>query len=439
MEVVSSYAVEMIQFNHIADDTVSVYRDATSYLVGVYTNEWEHLSPIEKPLQRFKHAERFVHSTKANLAPYDFDLRFPKMPCYLRRAAINRALGIVSSYSGNHRNWERNGCKGREPKLPKAFPLDMPCFYNDNMYREGEGDIVYLKLYVKNDWRFVAVRCKHTDCQYLRRRWSHVKASAPVLEKRHGKYFLRFSFAENVTMSDTPFEDRILCSVDLGLNSDAVCTAMRMDGTILARKFIDFSSDKDHLYHVLNRMKGFQQRQGSHDIASRWAYANHLNEELSRKIASAIDDFATLWSADVIVFEYLDIKRRAKRAWRQKLHLWRKRCIQELVMHKAHRHGVRVSRVCAWGTSALAYDGSGKLVRDENNHALATFPNGKRYNCDLSASYNIGARYILRELIKSLDANTRSQLAAKVPAAERRTSCVYADVLKAVSALRDAA
>ncbi len=51
-----------------------------------------------------------------------------------------------------------------------------------------------------------------------------------------------------------------------------------------------------------------------------------------------------------------------------------------------------------------------------------------RYNCDLSASYNIGARYFIRELLKPLPETERSSLEAKVPAVKRRTSCVYADL-----------
>ena len=53
---------------------------------------------------------------------------------------------------------------------------------------------------------------------------------------------------------------------------------------------------------------------------------------------------------------------------------------------------------------------------------------GKRYHCDLSASYNIGARYFIRELLKPLPATERSLLEVKVPSVKRRTSCVYADL-----------
>ncbi|MFR4785067.1 MAG: IS200/IS605 family accessory protein TnpB-related protein [Pilosibacter sp.] len=133
--------------------------------------------------------------------------------------------------------------------------------------------------------------------------------------------------------------------------------------------------------------------------------------------------------ADVIVFEYLEMKGKISGKKRQKLHLWKKREIQTMCEHKAHRYGIRVSRVCAWNTSRLAYDGSGPVSRDPKNHSLCVFQSGKQYNCDLSASYNIGARYWIREIIKTLPETERSSLEAKVPAVKRRTSCVYADLL----------
>ena len=122
------------------------------------------------------------------------------------------------------------------------------------------------------------------------------------------------------------------------------------------------------------------------------------NEELSKKTAAAIVRFAQEGSADVIVFENLDMQGKIRGKRKMRLHIWKKRGVQKICMHMAHRKGIRVSRVCAWKTSALAYDGSGKVERDPGNHSLCTFGNGKRYNCDLSASYNIGARYFIREL-----------------------------------------
>ena len=118
--------------------------------------------------------------------------------------------------------------------------------------------------------------------------------------------------------------------------------------------------------------------------------------------------------------------------------MWKKQSVQEITQHQAHRLGIRISRVCAWNTSAYAFDGSGKVTRGPENHALAVFQNGKQYNCDLSASYNIGARYFIRELLKSVPETERSVLEAKVPAVQRRTSCVYADLIKLSEVMTEA-
>ena len=138
---------------------------------------------------------------------------------------------------------------------------------------------------------------------------------------------------------------------------------MRADGTILGRKFINFSSDKDHLYHVLGRIRRFQREHSSRQVQSRWDYAKRLNMELSRKIAAEITKYAAEYQADVIVFEYLEMQGKISGKKKQKLHLWRKRDIQKLCEHQAHRNRIRVSRVSARNTSRLACDGSGAVVR----------------------------------------------------------------------------
>ena len=429
MQTVSSYGVELRKQNIPVRQTLEIYRSAVCYLTEIYEQVWEELAEIPDAKRRFNAAEHLVHTTKKNPARFDFDLRFPKMPSYLRRAAIQHALGSVSSYEIRMELWEKSGEKAGKPRLAYENHA-MPVFYRDVMYREEkEGkDEAYLKLYDGHDWKWFCVRLNHTDMEYLRRNWSGKKASAPTLEKRHHKYFLRFSYTEEVTLTKTPVKEQIICSVDLGINTDAVCTIMRADGTVLGRKFINHPSEKDRMYRTLGRIRRFQREHGSAQSRGRWAYTKRLNIELGRKIAGAIVKNAEENHADVIVFEYLEMQGKISGKKKQKLHLWRKRDIQKRCEHQAHRKGMRVSRVSAWNTSSLAYDGSGSVSRDPKNHSLCVFQTGKRYNCDLSASYNIGARYFIRELLKSLPVTERSLLEAKVPPVKRRTSCVYADL-----------
>ena len=86
------------------------------------------------------------------------------------------------------------------------------------------------------------------------------------------------------------------------------------------------------------------------------------------------------------------------------------------------REGIRVFLVNPKNTSALAFDGSGLVTRDNSNYSMCTFKSGKRYHCDLSASYNIGARYFLREYKKSIPETEWSELAAKDPGLSKRTT-----------------
>lgn len=422
MKVTSSYAVEIKNINRKAvKETLEYYRKALAFLIPIADDNWDYINSFSSMIYKARALRDLVHTTKHNQARYtEFDKLFYKMPSYFLRACTADAVGCVSSY--------RNNLEKNKHSRLGVSRFAAPAFYYDNMYKEGEDGTANIKLRCNGDWKWFNLNLKKTDLKYIQKYWSHTEKSAPVLEKKYDKYFLRFSFEEKITLKDTK---DVVCAVDLGINSDAVCSIINKDGTILNRKFINFPSDKDHLYHLLNRIKGFQQKHGSRDVGSFWRYATAVNDELAKKVANTITEFAYTNNADLIVFEHLDAYFKGNRS--QKLHHWKKNAIQTMVEHKAHCLGMRVSRVCAKNTSKLAFDGSGKVVRDKGNHSLCTFTTGKRYNCDLSASYNIGARYFIRELSKSVSAKEWSLLVAKVPEAERRTSCTL-NTLKQLAA-----
>lgn len=433
MKITSSYSVQLKPLDFNIMHTVRIYRAAISFLIDIVNKEWSSLETITGELNRFKEVEHLVHTTRGNVAKYDFDSKFYKFPSYLRRAAINSALGCVSSYKSNLENWNKSK-SGKKPTL-SLDRFVMPVFYYKNMYLTSDNYHAKIKVFINNGWVWRNISFIKTDVKYLEKHFADVKASAPILEKRFGTYYLRFAFEEQVGINKTKLENQLICSVDLGINSDAVCTIMDTLGTVYGRKFINFPYEKDQLYHLCNRIKKKQRKYGPQSVKKLWAYTTHLNDELSVKIATAIINYAISMNADTIVFEHLDIKNKCRGKNAQKLQLWRKNGIQTLVSHKAHRSGIRISRVSATNTSALAYDGSGKVRRDSKNHALATFANGKKYNCDLSASYNIGARYFIREIIKPIGVTQWSQILAKVPELERRTTCTYSTLLALNKAL----
>lgn len=437
MKLFSSYAVEIKHINKLFRQTIKIYNNAITFCIKVFEENWSALEELEiADKSRRDYADRLIHSTKSNIAKYpEFDIQFYKMPSYLRYAVLNTSLGYLNSYHTQLENWgyDYNNIN-RAPKL-QTHHNKMPVFYKLGMYRDDcEGDAVRLKLFINNDWNWVTVQLKHTDVMNIRKRMQKAKILSPILEKRNKKWFLRFNFEEQVQFNKKPLEEQRILAVDLGINIDATCSVMNIEGAILARKFVNFASDKDHLHHTLNKIKKIQQKFGSHNTSKLWRYATFYNNELASKIAKEIVSIAVEYQCDVIVFEHLNMNGKLRGKSKQKLHLWKKNTIQRIVEHKAHQNGIHISRICAWGTSRLAFDGSGKVLRGKeanlNTYGLCRFTSGKIYNCDLSASYNIGARYFIREIQKILPAKVWSDIVAKVPECQKRTQCTYATLIE---------
>ena len=392
-----------------------MYRNAVSFFIDVCDKEWKILEPLRN-LERCSKIENLTIQTKKNQNPkYDFNERFYKMPAYFRRAAINEAIGCYSSYYSDLQNWLKKDSNTRRNK--PTLQLDrnvMPTFYNDGTYIRTDSNTARIKIFHKNDWIWLNIELNNQDVKYIQKHCKLKKEYIPTLKKQGKCWYLVFPFSDDVKLQKVDIQDKLICAVDLGLNNNATCSIMQSDGTVVGRKFINLSTEKDHLYKALNRVKKAQQN-GARKCPTLWKHVNDLNTDISRKTAKEIIDFAVLYNVDVVVFEHLDTQGKKRGKGKQKLALWRKQEIQRLVEHKAHILGIRISHICAWNTSKLAFDGSGKVERgayiqngkEKYNYSICTFRNGKQYHCDLNASYNIGARYFIRELLKSDSAMRR--------------------------------
>lgn len=428
MKIFSTYKVKIKHYNHIFKDTVDIYRKAVDYLLAVCLNEWNNLSIIKGTLDQQSYVEKLIHTTKnRTTVKYDFDQMFYKFPSYLRRGTIQEALGKISSYQSNLANWNLSPT-GKSPSVPKAGYV-YPCMYRTVMYEQTGTYEARIKVFTRNTWDWLSVALRKSDIEYINRRCSNRKSCAPTLQKRGKEWYLDFPFEESTKLCDVDITDQTIVSVDLGINTPATISVMKSDGTILGRHFCKLPIIQDSLNHSVNRIKKAQQH-GNFKTPILWARAKGLNHQMSVLTAQFIMDTAVLYNADTIVFEHLD---RIGKLWsskKQKLHLWRSQEVQAIVTNKAHRLHMRISHINAWGTSRLAYDGSGRVERGVNgNYSTCQFPSGKTYNCDLSASYNIGARYYIREILKSLNESLRLQLEAKVPQACKRSTCTFSTLV----------
>lgn len=365
---------------------------------------------------------------------YDFSKVCYKMPVYLRRASINEALGKVASYKSNLANWEKEDkrLRGRQPTLTKVGNV-YPVLYKVNMFLKTDDYKAKIKVYRNNTWDWIEVFLRKSDVDYIKHHCSNLKEMSPTLQKRGKQWFLDFPFKQTVKLVTTPIREQTILAVDLGLNSSATCSVMRSDGAVLGRKFLHLSKEYDSLRRKIEHIKKAQ-KHGSRNISNLWAYARGVNDDIAVKTANFIMETAILYDVDCIVFEHLDLGGKKKYSKKQILALWKARYVQQIVEHKAHSNGIRISTINAWGTSRLAYDGSGKVLRGRDSekcksYSECEFQNGKLYNCDLNATYNIGSRYFVREILKTLPAKARQHAEVNILGCAKRSTCTLATLI----------
>jgi transposase, IS605 OrfB family, central region len=409
---------------------VRIYRDVVSYLIRVCMEHWEEIAQIKTLQARQMCVERLIHHTtnRPTVVYEDFDKQFYKLPSYIRRSAISEAVGKVESYQGNLRRWEKEK-NGKAPGKPEAG-YTYPVLYRKNMYERTGEYTARIKVWIRNTWDWMDIRFRKSDADYIARHCSDRMTFSPTVIRKGKQWFLQFSFSENVSLGEKEIQEQVILAVDLGINNACACSAMKYDGTVVGRKIFRMPAEEDCLNHQLNRIRK-EMKQGHRHFPSLWASIESLNRHIAVETARFIMETATGFNADGIVFEHLDPgKKKSSRNRRQRLHMWKCRDIQSMVTCKAHRLGIRTSHVCAWNTSALAFDGSGKVERGiDHNHSICRFTTGKVYNCDLNASYNIGARYYIREILKTMPVTAGLDISAKVPECSRRSTCTLSTLI----------
>ncbi len=441
MELVNSYKVKIVNSNKIFNETISIYRNALAYIIDIVNLEFDSIKNLQLK-EKNNFMEKLIHKTSTNSYPkYDFDKRFPKFPSYFRRTVLQDAIGIVSSYKSNLENYENrkyhyisNGKKFKEKKpILNKKHFKFPALYKGNMFNFISDNKVQVKIFKNNDWVWLTINLRNQDVKYINKNFANKKGLSPILEKSGRNYYLRFSFKDNVKLKNNKLKDKLVMGVDLGINHSAVCSIINYEGTVLKRKFINQAREKDLQNHLIKRIIKKQKHNRNNTYKSLWNKINNLNTQIINNTVNEIVNFAKENNVDHIVFEYLDFKGKRKGQLKLKMLMWAKRTIFNKVLHKAHLYGIRVNRTSAKNTSKLAFDGSGIVKRNNTNFKLCTFKNGKQYNCDLNASYNIGARFIIGEIFKTLSESKKSLLEAKVPLVKWRTTCTLSTLREIVN------
>ncbi|WP_075881785.1 RNA-guided endonuclease TnpB family protein [Vreelandella massiliensis] len=374
-------------------NTREEYRAFCRALSVVVLNNW----PTLQQAPSFAAAvERLIHPTQKNPSPrhHYFAQRFYKFPSYLRRAAIEFVKGQVSSYLTRYREWQSGQRKRRDANPPRFNPVAgcYPVMYRGQLVKfDANFTTASLKLWDGKEWLWHNVSIKAVRKRHL---LGAVKSPTLVLN-RH----CHLAVPVEITPERLPDQRRV-CAVDVGINTLATASIVSSNGTVAARRFFHPAADIDRRDKRAAIIRGKARKSGklSKGFGRQWyRKVQRINDNMAQQVSRQLVDFALAAGADVIVLEDLKGWRpkagKKRSGLRQRFHQWLHRRLATLVEQKMREAGGRVVYVYARGTSSWAFDGSGRVTRDKKQYERATFPNGKHYNADLNASYNIGARY----------------------------------------------
>lgn len=439
----------------LIEDMVACYQEATALLAKLVLRYYDIGNGLDSR-HRFSAFEKAFHATdKHDSAASEFDRLFPDFPIYYRRSALHKAIGAVDAYKKAIEKWKEDGCRTKEPEL--TIDRDyMPALYKNNVYRwDSSAGMLTIDIKVREDgkWCYHCFFLRETDVMYIARNCDFSSAKSPVIRRCGRGFEIALLFKDKVMLPDTPAKR--ICSVDIGINYPAVCTIMDSDGHIVAQRFIRGGVMEDRLGRIINTIRG-QHRKGNMKLNRIWRYEDNYNTALSIYTAHEIIMFALQYGAECIVLENLDsLKGRIRgRTRRVRVHLWRKKEVIRRTQELAHRFGMRYETVNPYNTSALAYDGSGRIKRDPKDTSKATFKDGRSVPADLNGAINIGSRFFVRQIsnemdakLASADSDTRETRKAKEAIAARlnairgysaRTQCTRKTLLDTLAVLKGA-
>jgi IS605 OrfB family transposase len=380
--------------------TQNIYRQFVRGLIGVVYTHYSYINSAESSCAA---TEKLIHKTKKNPNPqYSyFDRKFYKFPSYLRRAAIEFAIGQVSSFITRYSSWQSGQRKRKEALPPRlngktnvyAVLYKGQCIKFNDELSEAE-----IKVFNGSDWVWITVeivskRQRHLD--------PNNKQLSPTLIVENKLACLSVPFKVKPS-SLTPTSKVI--AVDVGINTLATATVVNSDGTVTAREFFHPAADIDRrdkrlqsIRHKAKLTVGSGGKLPPKFCQKTYLKCHRINQEIAQQISRQIVNLSLIHGATVIVFENLKGWRpkggRKRSNLKQKFHGWLHRWLVQLTTEKFEELGGKVELVYPRGTSSWAYDGSGQVKRSKTNYANAQFTSGKQYNADLNGSQNIGARY----------------------------------------------
>ncbi len=299
--------------------TVEEYRHFLKPLILIAYWNWGDLSKYSEKIKVNK-LEKLVHKTANNPYPkyYWFFHKgitnhpsWRKFPSYLRRAAIQDALGIVSSFVTRWEAWIRGERKHKYDSPPRLTSMcrSYPALYKGQQIRYYSNfQAIELKVWNGTDWVW-SDRIKVVNWGKSRHENNNNKLLSPSLIANKRTVHLSVPVQLGKVKLDN---SDYVCAVDIGINTTATCSIVGFDGTVKARKFIHPARDIDRRDQRKQRIatKSKQTSRITKEKLPRYfckglyRKSKNINEHIAQSVSKEIVEFALLHS---VILLYLRI------------------------------------------------------------------------------------------------------------------------------------
>lgn len=312
------------------------------------------------------------------------------VPAYLRRSAINQAIGYVRSYQKLFENYQNNEKENKKPGIATSF--NSPIIFYKGMYKDFGKNQIQLKLFDGSDWKWFPCKFK----EFTIPEEAEILSPTIIISK---DYVLAHIPVKQITKDITPVKQRMqkedvrVCGISFS-NSDnfAICTVLDDKGIFQKALFVDGGDKyKFKTQKILKKIKKHREQnvnfsQGDH--RNYWMKLNRISDYYAHYVSKKIVDFCL--ENHVQVISIADLKDVGK-SFSVKVGIYspiylRKRII-EYLKYKAFIKGIIVTTVRSNYTGSKCYKCRANVKRNDLKFVCE---NGHQGDYFFNSSMNIG-------------------------------------------------
>lgn len=353
----------------------------------------EHLDLLSLSNQKcLRELEKLTIQNKNGEKPENyFDL---DVPVYLRRSAINQAIGVTRSYIAKLDNYEekiQSNPKISKPQKAKQFNAGI-VFYK-GMYKKIADDTIKIKLFNGNSWQWYLAKVKYP---YFSDE-ENVLSPTIVLDKKCVMIHIPIKKdIEDVRPIQTRMQKKHIriCGIAFS-NSDsfAICVVLDENRNLINTKFIKGGNEyKARTSKILAQIKKHRQNGknfGVKDHKKYWEKLNNISNWYAHEVSKEIVDFCKENKVEVISMADMseDINNHFGKRVGKYSPIYLSKRISSYLKYKAFQNSILITKVRKNYTGNKCYICRGNVKRKKLKYECE---NGHSGDYFFNSAMNIG-------------------------------------------------